>query len=185
MLPNKVEFFNTFRQLCTTNTKSRFLSILLVTKLNLGDFISVSFDLLVANKGGQTAKKSTLPAKRKPKTAESDEDFIVSDDEEEKHLKKTQKTKNTSKKRTSNSIDSSDEDITPAANKKAKRKSREIQSDSEDEYEPVRPEKSKPVKPVSGDVSSGSDEEEVRPPRKVSKACCSLCLWVLLIHFQS
>lgn len=119
-----------------------------------------------SNKGGQTAKKSTLPAKRKPKTAESDEDFIVSDDEEEKHLKKTQKTKNTSKKRTSNSIDSSDEDITPAANKKAKRKSREIQSDSEDEYEPVRPEKSKPVKPVSGDVSSGSDEEEVKPPSK-------------------
>lgn len=117
-----------------------------------------------SSKGGQTAKKST--AKRKPKTAESDEDFIVSDDEEKKHLEKTQKTKNTSKKRTSNSIDSSDEDITPAANKKAKRKSREIQSDSDDDYEPVRPEKSKPVKPVSRVVSSGSEEEEVKPPSK-------------------
>ena len=74
--------------------------------------------------GRKTTKKSTLPAKRKPKTAESDEDFIVSEDEEEKHLEKTQKTKNTSKKRTSNSIDSSDEGITPAANKKAKRKNR-------------------------------------------------------------
>ena len=146
-----------------------------VTALNLSDFISVSIDLHIANKGGQTTKKSTLPAKRKLKTAESDEDFIVSDYEEEKHLEKTQKTKNTSKKRTSNSIDSSDEDITPAVNKKAKRKSREIQSDSDDDNEPVRPEKSKPVKPVSGDVSSGSDEE-VKPPSKVSKACCSLCL---------
>ena len=74
--------------------------------------------------GRKTTKKSTLPAKRKPKTAESDEDFIVSEDEEEKHLEKTQKTKNTSRKRTSNSIDSSDEGITPAANKKAKRKNR-------------------------------------------------------------
>jgi len=43
--------------------------------------------------GRKTTKKSTLPAKRKPKTAESDEDFIVSEDEEEKHLEKTQKTK--------------------------------------------------------------------------------------------
>ena len=141
-----------------------------VTKLYLIDFISVSFDILVANKGGQTTKKSTLPAKRKPKTVESDEDFIVSDDEEEKHLGKTQKTKITSKKRTSNSIDSSDEDITSTVNKKAKRKSREIQSDSDDDYEPARPTKSKPVEPVSRpDVSSGSDEE-VKPPSKVSKA---------------
>jgi len=119
-----------------------------------------------SNKGGQTTKKSTLPTKRKQKTAESDEDFVVSDDEEEKHLEQTKKTKNATKKRTSNSIDDSDEDITPTANKKAKRKSREIQSDSGDDYEPVRPEKSKPVKPVSRDASSGSDEEEVKPPSK-------------------
>ena len=183
ILPNKVEFFNAFRQLCTTNTKSGFLSVLPVTKRR-SYFISVSFDLLVANKGGQTNKKSTQPAKRKPKTVESDEDFIVSDDEEEKHLGKSQKPKTTSKKRTSNSIDSSDEDITPTVNKKAKRKSREIQSDSDDDYEPVRPEKSKPVEPVPRDVSSGSDEE-VKPPSKVIEACCSLCLRVLLIHFQS
>lgn len=117
-----------------------------------------------------------MPTKRKQKTAESDEDFVVSDDEEEKHLEQTKKTKNTSKKITSNSIDDSDEDITPTANKKAKRKSREIQSDSGDDYEPVRPEKSKPVKLVSRDASSGSDEEEVKPPSKVGKACRSLSL---------
>ena len=138
------------------------------------NLISVSCELHVASKGRQTNKKATLPAKRKQKTAESDEDFVVSGDEEEKHLEKTKKTKNTSKKRTSNSIDDSDEDITPTASKRAKRKSREIQSDSDDDYEPVRPEKSKPVKPVSRDVSSGSDEEDVKPPPKVGKAGPSL-----------
>ena len=134
------------------------------------------FYVHVANKSGKTTKKSTLPAKRKQKTAESDEDFIVSGDEEEAHLEKTKNTKKTSKKRTSNSIDDSDEDITPTVNKKAKRQSRELQSDSDDDHGPLRPEKSKPVKPVSRDISSDSDEEDVRPPSKVGKSCFSLYL---------
>lgn len=115
----------------------------------------------------------TLPAKRKQKTAESDEDFIVSGDEEEAHLEKTKNTKNTSKRRTSNSIDDSDEDITPTVSKKAKKQSRELQSDSDDDNEPARPEKSKPV---SRNVSSDSEEEDVRPPSKVGKSCFSLSL---------
>lgn len=131
-------------------------------------------DLHVANKGGKTTQKSTSAAQQKQKISDSDEDFMASDDEGEKRSQPKTKGKVTPKERTSTNIDNSDEDIRPPANKKTKRK-RELESESDDENVPLRPEKKqdvKPGKPVSRDDSSGStDDEDVQPASKVCKTC--------------
>ena len=131
-------------------------------------------DLHVANKGGKTTQKSTSAAQKKQKISDSDEDFMASDDEGEKRSQPKTKGKVTPKERTSTNIDNSDEDIRPPANKKTKRK-RELESESDDENVPLRPEKKqdvKPGKPVSKDDSSGStDDEDVQPASKVRKTC--------------
>ena len=84
------------------------------------------------------------------------------------------KEKTTTKKSTSTNIDNSDEHIIPTTNKKAKRKSRDLDSESDDEDTTVRPEKQdvcKPVKPVSRDNSGASDYENIKPASNVGKAC--------------
>ncbi|KAL9953010.1 hypothetical protein ACROYT_G040357 [Oculina patagonica] len=121
-----------------------------------------------SNNGGKSTQKATSSAQRKQKTSDPDEDFVVSN-EEEKQLQQKGKVKTTTKKRTSTNLDDSDEDIIPKTNKKAKRKSRDLDSESDDEDIPVRPERqdiSKPVKPVSRDESSGSDDDDIKPASK-------------------
>lgn len=134
------------------------------------------FDL--ATKGGETTQKSTSSTREQQTISDPDKDFIVSDDKGGEHLQQKGKRKTTSRKRTSPDLDDSDEDIAPTTNKKAKRKIRDLESESDEEDITVRPEKqvaSKPEKAVARVDSSGSDDEDIKPAKQVGKACSRKC----------